>query len=421
MAWLRSGDTAATDPRLLRVVEHPAFDNRMRCEVWGFVHLCATVAAEHCTDYRVSIGIAAMAAGDPGRARELLAIAVFCGLMEEVADGDRHEWMIVDDTDLLHMRSAAEIERDRQRKRDTSNHALVIPVRIRDGDQCRYCRRTVEWNDRKSNRAGTYDHREGVNGATTPETLVVCCRGCNRERSDDPQADKRVPLQPAPVSPYYSPKTAQLINDSSWAEAQGIHVTATPKPSGRTGRGPGSQPAATPLAPQDQGIAHVSDLAPGIAHDSDREPDVTPQPAAPHGREQRPDHQSGHALDSTTSPGIAHDSDRPSGIAHDSDRGKTPPAPPQPAASCEGPRPSGSQPEDASTTTEEDLTEPGRSWQIPRGPKSGLVGTGRDGSGRSLVGRPDPPGEGEGSAGDGPVGGRPRGRRRGRGKRKRSG
>lgn len=386
MAWLRSGDTAATDPRLLKVYEHPDVQPWSKCELWGFVHFCATQAAQHNTDYVVSLGAAMVAGGE--RATMLLALAEFCGLMEPFEEDGRTLWRIVEDSDLLHMRSAEEIERDAQRKRDNANHGLIIPVRVRDGDQCRYCRKTVQFGDRKSGRGGTYDHREGVGKDTTVDTLVVACRECNRDRSDDPDADLRIPLLPAPREPFYTPGTEKFINTNSWAISQGITVTAsTSKPSGTTGRQrPASQAGHAP-AEQDPGIAHHgdSDLTPGIARDSDSD---------------RPR-------------GIAHrgDSDRAPGIAHDSDRGQTGDATPQPAGNGARRTPPTPRPRPPRT----DLSDPDRSCRKPRASGSGFAGTGRVGSGSGQVGRPVPPGEGagpgDGDRGSGP-GMRSRGRRR---------
>lgn len=399
MAWLRSGDTAATDPRLLKVYEHPEVQPWSKCELWGFVHFCATQAAQHNTDYVVSLGAAMVAGGD--RAHLLLEMAEFCGLMEQFEEGDRTLWRIVEDSDLLHMRSAEEIERDAQRKRDNANHGLIIPVRVRDGDQCRYCRKTVQFGDRKSGRGGTYDHREGVGKDTTVDTLVVACRECNRDRGDDTDADLRIPLLPAPREPFYTQGTEKFINTNSWAISQGISVTASSaKPSGTTGRQrPASQAGHAPTpTQQDPGIAHHgdSDPTPGIARDSDS--------AQPRGIASR--------SDSDRAPGIAHpsgDSDRASGIAHGSDRGETGDAAPHPAGNGArharpAPRPRPPAP---------DLSDPDRSCRIPRASKSGSGGTGRVGSGSGQVGRPVPPGEGAGSA-DGDLGSGPGVRSRGR-------
>ena len=37
--------------------------------------------------------------------------------------------------------------------------SIIVPVRWRDGDACRYCGKVVNWADRKGGKGGTYDHR----------------------------------------------------------------------------------------------------------------------------------------------------------------------------------------------------------------------------------------------------------------------
>jgi hypothetical protein len=56
--------------------------------------------------------------------------------------------------------------------------ALVIAVRARDQDRCRYCRREVNWKDRRGPNGGTYDHVDPA-GENTLENVVVACRACN--------------------------------------------------------------------------------------------------------------------------------------------------------------------------------------------------------------------------------------------------
>jgi 5-methylcytosine-specific restriction endonuclease McrA len=61
------------------------------------------------------------------------------------------------------------------------NPELRHQVRQRDGDDCRYCGRTVRWNDRKGPNGGTYDHVD-PRGDNSLENLVVACRSCNASK-----------------------------------------------------------------------------------------------------------------------------------------------------------------------------------------------------------------------------------------------
>ncbi|MCT1710723.1 hypothetical protein M3B38_01810 [Dietzia cinnamea] len=388
MAWLRVGDEAATYPAFLRVDEHPDWEEGLTNEMFGFLARCATQAAAHYTDYVVSLGTARLIAGSPARAATLIQIAVDCELMTPIDIDGRRQWKLLDDEKFMHMRSKEEVDRDNQRKRDLSDHDLVMPVRIRDGDQCRYCRVVVNWGDQRGARGGTYDHRNGIDGQANPGNVVVCCRSCNRDRGDDPAADTRIPLLDPPALPYYKKRTADWINSSPWAKTHGTTVTASPsKPSGPTGRQrPASQAGHAPTTPTPSGPAHHgdSDPEPGIARDSDSD---RPRGTAHHG-----------------------DSDRDPGPARhtgDSDRDKTVPAAPTPSGNSERPTP---------PPTTPPLTNPDQSWPIQGTTKPGIPGSGRVGSGRAgsaRGGKPIPPAQGDGRTESAPPPGRrSRGRRR---------
>ena len=235
MPWLRTGDTAANHPIVLAPLEHHDVDERLVNEVFGFVSRCALQSTAHLTDYVVNRGTA-LAIGGFQRADALLQVAIFAGYMTEVqidledGQGTRTAYKIVDDPEFIHMRTREEIEWERQRKSDNSNPALIIPVRLRDGDACRYCGMVVNFRARRGRLAGTYDHREPGREATV-DTYVVACGACNAGRSNDPAADKAYPLLPAPRKPYHSPETVEWIQNNEWAISNGYRA---PKPPART-------------------------------------------------------------------------------------------------------------------------------------------------------------------------------------------
>lgn len=206
-------------PKLLAVVLNADFDDRLINEVMGFLFRCSTQAAAYITDYVVDIGTAYSIA--QSRTTILTDACVQAGLMEVVdLDGVRG-WKIIEDPEFLHMKTEEEIRWEKQRKADNGNPALVIPVRLRDGDACRYCGKVVKWTARKGKLGGTYDHRDPGQPGTV-DTLVVCCGECNAKRGSDPDADKRVPLLPAPHPPYFDKSTVEWINGSTWARDNGI-------------------------------------------------------------------------------------------------------------------------------------------------------------------------------------------------------
>lgn len=76
---------------------------------------------------------------------------------------------------------------DTRRQQLMRNPELRAAVRERDGDQCRYCGRDVNWHDRKGIAGATYDHVDPV-GPNDLDNLVVCCRSCNSiKRGRTPQ------------------------------------------------------------------------------------------------------------------------------------------------------------------------------------------------------------------------------------------
>lgn len=221
MPWLRVGDTSSTHPLVFRLLEVCDGNRQLQLECWGFLVMAATVSAAHLSDYIVSRGLAETVA--PGRSEDLAAILIASGLMEPVEVDGRAAYEIVDAEDLLHMRLGEEVELDRARKRDSRRPDLVIPVRIRDGDVCRWCGKTVNFADHKSSRGGVIDSLTSHKNSTL-ETLVVACRGCNTKREIEGQ---EMTLRKAPDKKevYYSDSTIAYINNSDYAKSNRIVLT----------------------------------------------------------------------------------------------------------------------------------------------------------------------------------------------------
>lgn len=224
MAWLRIDDSALTHPKLFELLEACDGDHALRNEAWGFLVLASSVSAQHLTDYVVSTGLLATIA--PGRHQYMIDLLTHAGLMEPVECDGRKQHMIVTDEQLLHMRKKAEVEIDRARKRDSRNPEVTIAARIRDGDVCRWCGKTVSFSDRRSARGGTIDSLNGHEDSTV-DTVVVACRGCNSIRKE--QNKSTSDWQPLPVPSreevYYEDSTIEHINGNSWAQSQGIKLT----------------------------------------------------------------------------------------------------------------------------------------------------------------------------------------------------
>jgi hypothetical protein len=273
MSWLKAGDNGATHPVVMRVHGLPGSDDRSVNEVCGFMVRCYLQAAGHTTDYVLEEGTAWLLGG--AHTERLLELARKAGYLKPIRGAGARRWRLLDDPEFLHMRLRAEIDWERQQRADAANPALTVPVRLRDGDGCRYCGRVANWRARRGALAGTYDHRvPGKPG--TVSTLVVACGACNAGRRDDPEADQRYPLRPAPPSPYYSKITAAFLAE------HGHTVTATED------LRPGSQPDhAHPSDPAPSGTPPRPDTGPPVApadHPADHQrPGAQPDPAHPAG------------------------------------------------------------------------------------------------------------------------------------------
>lgn len=214
MPWLRVGDTSITHPVVLRALELEEADGRTLWELFGFVTACAIHAAGHKTDYIVELGTIRSIAG-LSEAPRLIKSAIACGYFTEVKGEDgRTAYKIIDDKELFHMRLKEDIEWENRQRNDTRNKALIVPIRKRDGDACRWCGKVVFWGDQKGPRGATYDHIKPGVGATSPDDMVVACRACNGSRKNDVFAwANRTPL-PAPDEPHYGQKTARYLADN---------------------------------------------------------------------------------------------------------------------------------------------------------------------------------------------------------------
>lgn len=220
--WFRGGDTLTTHPLMIRLLEVCDGDHLLKNEAKGVLVDLVSISAAHATDYLVGYGAVSQVA--PGREKIVIENLCAAGLLfrEDGPDG-RPMLRIVDDTTLFHIRLKEEMELDRRRAKDKRNPELLITVRVRDGDQCRWCGKTVDWRDRRSARSATYDSLNG-HKESTPETLVVACQACNSKRGAGEVLELRDPPTPAEV--YYTAASIEFINNNQYAQDSGIHVVS---------------------------------------------------------------------------------------------------------------------------------------------------------------------------------------------------
>jgi hypothetical protein len=198
----------------MQIAGYPGADARTVNEVRGWLYACAGQAAGHVTDNTIDFGTAQMFGG--ARTRKLIGWCVQAGLLSETDVDGVTQWLIIDDPDFLHGRTKAELAWERQQRADAANPGLTVPVRLRDGDNCRYCGVLVRWiGTGKSQRRGELDHREPGKPAIV-DTFVVACRTCNRSRQANPHWDADHPLRPVPTVKHYHRETAEFLTQNGY-------------------------------------------------------------------------------------------------------------------------------------------------------------------------------------------------------------
>ena len=457
MPWARLTDTAATHPIVLAVAEHPDADDRSVNEVFGFMLRLAAMSAQYLTDYVFWYSSAVQMAGSKSQADHLLGLAAFAGYgVQDVEPGSgRRFFRLVADPDFVHIKTAEEVAWERDRKANNGDLSIIVPVRWRDGDACRYCGKVVNWADRKGGKGGTYDHRmPGQSGTWHSE--VVACRSCNSIRGNASKglppsegmaaADRIRPLLTPPDRPYYSPRTREWLN--SHADVLALHDMRPPELAAegtkplRAGSDVRTSSGSQPPRPGPVSASHLPGSQPGqAAHrrlpgradsQSDRvgrvEPLTTgeerPAPAAEASRApdtfpSRPASQAG--IRPGRAPQLHWGRPSSSQLGSPSARGDD-------EAHVETVDPAGG-PQDAARAAPgarstpsicPDLPDQVRSGQIetdPPGTESGYAGSGRDGQGRASGPGRGLSGTGLGLGGAPPGTGRRRPRRRRRARR----
>lgn len=230
MPWLKVSDAAATHPIALAPLDSLEADDRIVNELFGFIARCAVMSAQHEKDYVVTLGTARTLAGGADRFRVLADAAARAGYwkqvtIEDVQGQEQVAFELAQEKDLFHMILKAERAWETQRRADVANTDLTVPVRLRDGDGCRWCGKSVVWRDRKSGRGATYDHVHPGRGAASPEDLVIACRSCNGARQDENVKFDRT-LMPPPERPLYGADTLAFLAEHGATPAAAGQSTA---------------------------------------------------------------------------------------------------------------------------------------------------------------------------------------------------
>ncbi|GAA2242387.1 hypothetical protein GCM10010401_14110 [Rarobacter faecitabidus] len=290
MPWARFGDNIATYPDLLEIRALAEADDRLMLEALGFLTVCATLSAGHKTDYLTNYGTALQVAGP--RADALIGVLVAVGLVTPVAPiaGRKSGFIIRADSDFIHVRTRDELEAEKANRQGRRSDRLKREIRLRDGDNCRWCGIVVHWSGTaKSGRHAEVDHLDlDPKVEATPENTVVACKTCNGTRGQDPEKWAREhELLPPPPRPLYGRETAQYLQ----RQFPDRHIV-------QTHRSDETSPVAAAADPARQQA--VRPAAPDRAEDMAREVDEpAPKPQPNLGQPRR--------ADGTGSPGTGRD------------------------------------------------------------------------------------------------------------------
>ena len=221
MPWLRIGDNVSTHPNMSKLLASTKLDHAQKNEAFGVLVQMAAVSAAHLTNGIIELGLLAQIA--PGRERLVLELLKKTGVAtEEELNGRTVISLQLDDEEFLHIRRKEEIEQDRNRAKDKRTPGLLAQVRVRDGDSCRWCGKSVSWKNRSGYRAATYDslthHKD-----SSVDSLVVSCKSCNSKRGNGEELN----LIPAPERPIYGQQTVDFVNSDTWCRDNGIYINLT--------------------------------------------------------------------------------------------------------------------------------------------------------------------------------------------------
>ena len=198
MAWFEAHDTMARHPKTLKLARLLNVDRRYAVGLlhdlfsWGLYAAGKDGQLEGLT----KADIAQALDYTQKKADLLIGALVDSGYMDEGPDGYAiHDWY--DYAGKLNERREDQKAYKARRYSLYNDMRLIKAIRARDGDVCRYCGKTVNWNDRKGVDGGTYDHVD-PNGENTLENVVVACRSCNSKKKDRTPEEARMTLLPTP-------------------------------------------------------------------------------------------------------------------------------------------------------------------------------------------------------------------------------
>jgi hypothetical protein len=184
-----------------------------RGAAWGYLTLLASWSGRHFTDMHFPEFMVRRVCGRHAEwfVKACQAAGLLAKRKTKSKDGDLG-WQFVDNgDDLLSVLTKEQVEANKHRNAGRRN-GMKVAVRVRDGDQCRYCGRAVEFAQRRGWMRGTYlpGHMEHPD-PEAHERLVVACGWCDEAKGKRTPEEWGVTLRDVPAQPIYNASTLNLF------------------------------------------------------------------------------------------------------------------------------------------------------------------------------------------------------------------
>lgn len=270
MPWLRNDDGFDNDPRIIGIARNRAEADRFLGIIVALMLYCARhktdgfvpplIVREHIRSPR----LLALFTDPPGGRALLHPPGADCECLEGRTRPDGGDFYV--HHYLKSNPSAAEYDLAAAKRDELRDRELLVAVRRRDRDRCRYCNARCTYADRRSGRGLVYDHVDPAIAAGAAN-LVVACRSCNSRKGKRTPAAAGMTLLPVPEQPADQPSTSARTNTET--NLVGSDQTTHGPVRDGTGREPDPPPPAGDAGPD----GHRDPVGPVPPRPSSRHPD----------------------------------------------------------------------------------------------------------------------------------------------------
>lgn len=208
MFWIESHQELATHPKAKRAarilgISLPTLIGHLHLLWWWALKYAQDGELSQYDDYDIADAVAWE--GDPHQFVKALiecGPGNSCGFLEQMDNGGLiiHDWL--DYAGRLVEQIQTQAQKSKRNRELYKNEDLTREVRKRDGNNCRYCDKIVNWKDHKGPNGGTYDIVDS-NSPVTVDNVVVSCRACSglkQKPPGGPEGSTSQPINTVPIS-----------------------------------------------------------------------------------------------------------------------------------------------------------------------------------------------------------------------------